>query len=134
MKPQISVEERVRQLLKKDSRYDRDAYEFISNALTFTLSHSPKEPKRKHVTGQELSEGIRQYALQEFGPLAREVLRHWGLNATDDFGEIVYNLIEIGLMGKSDEDRREDFHNVFDLDTAFEEGFHIQLTEEELEL
>ena len=134
MKPQITVEELVRQLLKKDSRYGRDAYEFVSNALTFTLSCAPREPGRKHVTGQELSHGIRRYALQEFGPLAREVLRYWGLNSTADFGEIVYNLIDIGLMGKSDEDRREDFHGVYDLDTAFEEGFQIQLQQEELEL
>lgn len=76
----------------------------------------------RHVTGQELCEAIRRYALEQYGLLARSVLEHWGVTNTGDFGEIVFNLIDIGQMRKTESDRREDFQDVFD----FESGFATQ--------
>ena len=113
MKREITLDE----LVQRDPRYSKEAYHFVSDALEHTVS---KLPERRHVTGQELSHGIREYALQEFGPLARDVLMSWGVKSTADFGEIVYNLIDIGVMGRTVEDRREDFKNVYDLAAAFE--------------
>ena len=131
MKNDVTPEERVRQLLEQDKRYAREAYEFISDALTHTVS---KRPRRRHVTGAELSDGIREYALAQFGPLARQVLRNWGVTSTSDFGEIVYNLIAADVMGKSEGDRREHFDNVYAFETAFEDGFEIDIVEKDLEL
>ena len=87
------------------------------------------KPKH-HVSGPQLLEGIRQFALQEFGLMARVVFHQWGIRRTDDFGEIVFNLIEAELMSKTPGDRREDFHGVFDLDAALVQGFRIVLEEE----
>ncbi|MEM9185878.1 MAG: Minf_1886 family protein [Planctomycetota bacterium] len=75
------------------------------------------EPEQ-HVSGQDLCEAIRQYALSQYGLLARSVLDHWGVHSTGDFGEIVFNLIEIGKMKKTSSDRREDFDDVYDFARA----------------
>ena len=72
----------------------------------------------RHISGQELCEAIRRYALSQYGLLAKSVLNHWGINSTGDFGEIVFNLIDIGQMRKTDNDRREDFDGVYDFDQA----------------
>ena len=77
------------------------------------------------MTGQELCEAIRRYALQQYGYMARLVLKNWGIRSTGDFGEIVYNLIRIGCMRKTARDRREDFDDVYDFDTAFRQEFRI---------
>ncbi len=82
------------------------------------------EPER-HLTGQELSEAIRQYAIDQYGFLAKQVLNSWGLHTTGDFGEVVYNLIRVGLMKKSSEDRREDFDDCFDFEQAFVKKFRF---------
>jgi uncharacterized repeat protein (TIGR04138 family) len=79
--------------------------------------------RARHVTGQQLCEGIRRYSLRQYGALARCVLAEWGVKTTGDFGEIVYNLIDIGRMHKSDADRREDFDNVFDFDEGWRDAF-----------
>ncbi|MHC4390276.1 MAG: Minf_1886 family protein [Planctomycetota bacterium] len=107
--------DKIRELVKRDGRYQVEAYVFVFEALQHTLNTLGEE---RHVSGQELCHGIREKALDSFGPLARCVFRQWGVLRTDDFGVIVFNLIEIGLMGKNDNDRLEDFHDVFDLDEA----------------
>ena len=81
--------------------------------------------EERHVTGQQLCEAIRQYALHQYGYLAKNVLENWGIHKTDDFGEIVFNLIDIGQMRKTPTDRREDFHGVYDFESAFRENFAI---------
>jgi uncharacterized repeat protein (TIGR04138 family) len=86
-------------------------------------------PAERHLTGQELCEAIRRYAIEQYGLMAKVVLNNWGLHKTGDFGEIVYNLIEIGMMKKSKTDRREDFENVYDFDRAFNEQFEIKITD-----
>ncbi|MBI1901065.1 MAG: hypothetical protein HYS13_08140 [Planctomycetia bacterium] len=87
---------------------------------------SDKEAGR-HVSGQQLCEAIRIYALEQFGYLAKPVLNSWGIRSTSDFGEMVYNLIAIGQMRKTKDDRREDFDNVFDFDQGLRESFSIHV-------
>jgi uncharacterized repeat protein (TIGR04138 family) len=77
------------------------------------------------VTAQELLDGIRELALCEFGLMARTVFRSWGINATGDFGEIVFNLIEANLLNKTEEDSKADFQDVYDLDKVLVEGYRI---------
>ena len=85
----------------------------------------------RHITGQQLCEAMRQLALREFGYMARTVLKCWGITRTGDFGEMVYHLIELGLMKKTDRDRREDFEDVFDFETGLSQGFRIEVPEPE---
>jgi uncharacterized repeat protein (TIGR04138 family) len=117
-------------VLHRDKRYHRDAYLFVSDALSFALEElgmgrpAPEsEGRHEDVTGQELCEAIRCYALQQYGLLATHVLGEWGVRSTSDLGEIVFNLIKIGRMKKTDGDRREHFDNVFDFDEAFCDPF-----------
>ncbi|GMQ80370.1 MAG: hypothetical protein BMS9Abin04_350 [Planctomycetia bacterium] len=83
------------------------------------------ERQERHVTGQELCEAIRLYALEQFGYMAKCVLNNWGVAKTGDFGEIVFNLIKIGHMRKTDRDRRKDFEDVYDFETGFQQNFHF---------
>ena len=115
----------VAAICKKDTRYHPEAYCFIRDALDFTIKKLKKPAKgtAKHVSGKELSDGIRQFALKEYGPMTQTVLKAWGLNRTDDFGEIVFSLVETGRLGKTDSDKKEDFANGYDFGEAFEAPF-----------
>jgi len=118
---------KVAALLKviyEDKRYDPESYSFVMAGLDFT---SKKLGRRGHVSGQELLEGIREYAIEQFGPMARTVLEHWGIKNTDDFGEIVFNMIDVGLLGKTDQDSKQDFSEIYDFKTAFDKGFKYTL-------
>ncbi|HVP39708.1 MAG TPA: Minf_1886 family protein [Candidatus Saccharimonadales bacterium] len=108
--------ETVESIVERDPRYRPEAYSFVMLALGFTVA-SLDAPR--HVTGQELLEGIRRYALQEFGPMAKTVFEHWGIQRTADFGRVVFNLIEAGLLGKTETDRPEDFEGGYDFEAAF---------------
>jgi uncharacterized repeat protein (TIGR04138 family) len=124
-------------LLCEDRRYKLEAYQFVRAGLTYAQDDlglgnesSAVEERHegrplKHVTGQDLCHALRQFAHEQFGLLARHVLASWGIQATSDFGEIVYNLIKIGEMTKSEEDRREDFDKVFDFEQALVKDFVI---------
>jgi uncharacterized repeat protein (TIGR04138 family) len=124
------------EVVQNDPRYASEAYEFVFLALGHTQKMLGRVPpgdageQEHHVRGPELLAGIRDLALQEFGLMARTVFRMWGINSTADFGEIVFNLIEAGLMSKTDEDDRLDFHDVYDLDTALVQGYRIEVKEE----
>ncbi|MCE5251806.1 hypothetical protein LLG96_16480 [bacterium] len=116
----ISNVEMLRKITEKaesDGRYRKEAFFFILAALEYTVS---KLPARRHLTGQEFSRGIAGYAREQYGFLARTVLNHWGITGTMDFGEIVYLLIEIRLMSKTEEDKKEDFFRVYDFDEEFD--------------
>lgn len=121
-----------------DPRYSVEAYEFLCQALAYTQqvvrpdgtrsrpstrnetkSVGPDDRVIQHVTGQDLCEGIRRFALDQFGLMAPTVFRCWGVRETSDFGKMVYHLIESGLWHKSESDSIEDFSDQFDLDTAF---------------
>ena len=84
-----------------------------------------EEAEERHVSGQELCEAIRRFALEQFGYMSQTVLSNWGIRSTGDFGEIVFNLIRIGQMRKTPGDSREDFDDVYDFDTAFKQEFKI---------
>jgi uncharacterized repeat protein (TIGR04138 family) len=130
----ISPEHPLADVLRRDPRYRLDAYALVYEALEYgqqrlDMGQSPDEPRSgpgndvRHVTGQQLCEAIRQYTLRQYGPLAKTVLNHWGVRSTSDFGEIVFNLIDIGKMHKTENDRREDFDKVFDFDEGLREAF-----------
>ena len=122
--PEFDVNEIIALIRKEDPRFDRMAYTFVRDGL----EHAVKELKKRdavrakvsrHVTGRELSEGLRAYALEQYGPLTKTVLNNWGIHETIHFGDIVYNLIEYNVFSKTEEDRREDFADVFSFDEAF---------------
>ncbi|MBI4576766.1 MAG: hypothetical protein HY722_10930 [Planctomycetes bacterium] len=100
---------------RRDPRYAAEAYIFCFEALDHTLKMLgiDSEDKRRHVTGPELLEGVRDLALRNFGALARMVFESWGLRETRDFGHIVFHLVDSGLMGKTEEDRIDDFVGVY---------------------
>jgi uncharacterized repeat protein (TIGR04138 family) len=110
-------EQKLEIVLNKDRRYKRDAYEFLMQALFFTQN---KLKRKGHISGKELLEGIRDLALEQFGPMAKTVLEHWGITSSEDFGDIVFNLIDNGLLFKTQEDSKDDFKNVYDFKEAFD--------------
>jgi len=126
---------RLFEVTQRDPRYAYEAYEFVFLALQHTQKMlqpvseggAPVEPEH-HVSGPELLHGIRALALVEFGMMARTVLSRWGIRRTDDFGEIVFNLVKADLLKKTDDDRLEDFHQVFDLNEALED-YTIEMDE-----
>jgi uncharacterized repeat protein (TIGR04138 family) len=133
------------ELLREDKRYKFAAYAFVFEALSYAHSvlgmgeaaaaqegedvkgekSDEEAAAERHLTGQQLCEAIRRYALEQYGYMAKCVLNSWGLQKTGDFGDIVFNLIRIGHMRKTDTDRREDFDDVFDFETALQQGFQI---------
>gem|GEM_PF-78004 len=121
--------EMVNLIVKEDDRYTKEAYVFLKEALDFTMSEGKKRKgklvskNQRHVTGQELLEGVREYALEQYGPMAYIVLTSWGLKVCEDFGEIVFNLIEYGVFSKNDEDSKEDFATIYDFEEAFLKPF-----------
>jgi len=114
------LSESVKHILEKDSRYKFQAYAFVLAALEVARLQTKKT---KHVTGLELLEGVKSLAQQEFGLMAKTVFESWGIKTTDDVGEIVFNLIEEGLLSKTDEDKKEDFHNVYDFNKVFNDEY-----------
>ncbi len=105
-----------KRILGRDSRYPMEAYRFIYEALDHTIQ---RLGERRHVSGRELLDGIRDFARAQFGPLARMVFDCWNIRRTEDFGELVFNLVEADLMRKTETDSREDFKDGFDFEEAF---------------
>ena len=122
---EINFDEVVEKLYGQDPRFSRDAYHFTREALDFTQKLISRENKGtvRHVTGQELLEGIRQFALQQYGPMTATVLEEWGVKNCAAFGEIVFNMVESGLLAKTDKDTREDFTQGYDFTDAFRKPF-----------
>ena len=106
---------------QEDARFDRGAYYFIRHALDHTLKERAAEPDRasRHVSGSELLEGIRDYALDQYGPLALTVFHQWNIRCCEDFGDIVFQLVDYGILGKTDRDSRSDFAGVYDFEEVF---------------
>lgn len=125
---EVNFDETVEQIFAKDPRYARDAYAFLREALDFTQKIVGKENhgKIRHVTGQELLDGIRQYALVQFGPMTKTVFEEWGITQSRDFGELVFNMVEIGLLAKTERDSRDDFQEGYDFTEAFCKPFWPQ--------
>lgn len=116
MRDEFNLIQAIEEIAKEDPRYPEDAYFFILRGLNFTVA---KLDKPRHVTGQELSDGIRLYAIEQFGPMAKDVLEYWGITRTEDFGNIVFNLIEVKLLAKTEKDSIGDFNDVYDFKKAF---------------
>jgi uncharacterized repeat protein (TIGR04138 family) len=132
---------KLEDVVRRDPRYAYEAYEFTFAALAHTQKLLGKVPPPEraeptaedpasvepsyHVSGRQLLEGARDLALEQFGLMARTVFRMWGINRTDDFGEIVFNLVEAGLMSKTNEDDRADFRGIYDLDEALVRDYRI---------
>ncbi|MBU6401937.1 MAG: hypothetical protein KGS61_16595 [Verrucomicrobia bacterium] len=121
-----NFDEGLDQVVQRDARYHRDAYLFVREALDHTqknLSRSSRKLVPHHVTGQELLEGIREFGLAQFGPMALSVFEEWGVRRCEDFGEIVFNMVEAKLLHKTDTDSRDDFKGGYDFREAFQRPF-----------
>ena len=126
MSTELKLDEKLLDIAQGDGRYHPEAYRFIFDSLDFVLYAMGRQesgPGDRHITVTQLLEGIRAYALEQFGPLSRIVFESWGLYRTEDIGEIVFNLVEGGLLNKQDSDHKADFANGFSFQQAFEETF-----------
>lgn len=125
----FEFELKLREIRCRDPRYRPEAYLFVLEALKHTVRRLGREQKaetERHVSGRDLLEGIRLLALQEFGPLGRVVFEHWGVRATEDFGEIVFLLVEAELLRKTSRDSKDDFKDGFDFEETFEKGYRVE--------
>ena len=116
--------ESILRICRGDGRYAPQAYYFVFDALDYTIQ---RMHKMRHVTGRELLEGVRLYATENFGFMARSVLEEWGVRSTEDLGNIVFNLVEGELLSRTETDTRADFVDVFDFDDAFDQSFRKSL-------
>lgn len=119
-------------LALKDGRYSPEAFTFLFESLPHAVRLAGKEEaqgQERHVTGQQVLAGMRDHALQLFGPLAAPVWRSWGVHKTIDWGHIVFLLVENGLLNRQDSDQVDDFRDGFDFEDAFVRGYHVPLPE-----
>ncbi len=122
---QSVVDQKIRELVREDPRYAAGAYEFVFDALDYAMMRFGKHRRRggeRHLTVEELLDGIRAFAVGQYGPLARIVLESVGLYGTEDLGEVVFNLVGKGLLNKQESDERHQFANGFSFREAFDEG------------
>ena len=120
-------DEQITQTLAKitssDPRFSREAYELVGHVVKITISKMVESGEERHVTGLELLENIREFALEQFGPMTTEVFKHWGISDTMDIGQVVFNMVDNQLLSSSESDSIDDFDNVFDFHSAFIEPF-----------
>ncbi|HZM03805.1 MAG TPA: Minf_1886 family protein [Candidatus Saccharimonadales bacterium] len=122
--PSLTFEDAVRKIVASDSRYEFEGYLFVHEAIQYTQKALGRhKQEEKHVGCKELLNGIRDYALTTFGPMTTTVLDAWGIHSCEDFGEIVFNLIQHNQAIQSNADRREDFKNGYAFDDAFRKPF-----------
>lgn len=116
-------------MLSRNTKYHRNAFEFVFDALRYTQESLERgmsqEEESAHISGQELLEGIRAYGQEKYGLMATMVFEHWGVRTTEDFGKIVFELIERGEMRKTERDQLADFVNVYDFQEAFYTNYKI---------
>lgn len=111
-------------ITEKDSRYAPEAYEFIRNAVNYTAAKLERDKlKNRHISGRELLKGVGEYAVQEFGPLAKDVLINWGIQDGLSVGNIVFNMIQEKLLSANDKDSIDDFSGNLDFDEIFSKKF-----------
>lgn len=116
----VQFEQSVVSILKRDKRFDPHAYFFLKDALDFTLKRIAESNggMARHVTGPELLAGCRDFALEQFGPMASTLMSEWSIRKCQDVGDMVFNLIEEQVFGKQDSDKKEDFSEVFDFEAS----------------
>ena len=116
----------IRKIAQEDQRYSFGAYEFINDAVIFTAEKYEKnkgEDETRHVSGKELLDGVREFALEQFGPMAHEVFLEWGITDGAAVGNIVFNMVEHEILSRSEQDSIDDFRYAFDFKTAFSSPF-----------
>lgn len=125
--PKPTFHDAVIEICQRDDRFAPEAYLFVREGLDYTVKLLKKPahgtPTQRHVSGQELLDGLRKFALEQFGPMSKTVLEHWGINQCADFGEIVFNMVETGLLGKTENDSRADFKDGYNFEEAFVKPF-----------
>ena len=124
--PNRDFNEVIRAIRRDDPRYARGAYYFLRQALDYSLKHMHKRGelnKSNHLSGPQLLEGIRMFGLEQYGPMARTVFEFWGIHTCRDFGNIVFNLVECQVLGKTENDKPEDFDEGYDFAEAFDAPF-----------
>ncbi|GAA5122688.1 hypothetical protein JIN84_10390 [Luteolibacter yonseiensis] len=116
----MQFEQSVVSILKRDRRFDPHAYFFLKDALDFTLKRISESNggNARHVTGPELLAGYRDFALEQFGPMASTLMNEWSVRKCQDVGDMVFHLIEEQVFGKQDSDKKEDFSEVFDFEQS----------------
>jgi uncharacterized repeat protein (TIGR04138 family) len=122
---QLNFDDILDRIVENDQRYHRDAYVFLREALEHTQKAVARANKNqgRHITGQELLNGIREYALGAFGPMSITVLQEWGIKSCEDFGRMVFLMVESNLLRKTEQDTLEDFKNGYDFEEAFRKPF-----------
>lgn len=127
------MDAQILELCREDSRFAYEAYEFVSDAVTFTQDRLGRATERgdtsddRHVSGAELLRGTCELAVREFGMMAPVVFKQWGVRTTDHVGEIVFKLIKAQRLSKSERDAPDDFNGLFDLHEALKSGFELTL-------
>ena len=131
----VNFEEALERILAEETRFHRNAYTFIREGLDYTVQRlqKPRKGSKRHVSGRELLDGLRIYSLEQLGPMAKTVFNRWGIHTTHDIGEMVFILVRHGILGKTDEDRMEDFDGGFDFDEAFRRPFQPKSRRRHLE-
>ena len=121
----VQFEESIANIIKRDARFDAQAYFFLKEALDFTLKRiaETNEGQARHVSGPELLAGFRDCALEQFGPMAATLMAEWGVHRGEDVGDMVFHLIEEQVFGKQESDSHKDFADVFDLMVSLQEPF-----------
>jgi uncharacterized repeat protein (TIGR04138 family) len=119
----VYFEEIIDKIVEKDSRYTREAYFFLREALDHTQKVFVKKGEVRHVSGRELLDGVRGFALEQYGPMTLMVLDAWGIRTTADIGEIVFNMVDSNVLAKTDEDTREAFKDIYDFVEVFKKPF-----------
>ena len=122
--------ESIMKICSVDDRYHPDAYLFVREALDCAVTAMKKKAQgpERHVSGPELLEAFKLFALQEFGPMAITVLSEWGIRRTEDVGEIVFSLVREGRLGKTEKDSIDDFKDVYDFDAVFGKPYRPEKT------
>jgi uncharacterized repeat protein (TIGR04138 family) len=116
----VDFDEIVESIRLRDNRYQPDAFQFVREALDYRVT---RLENRRHISGRELIEGVRHLALERYVPMARSVLNHWGINVGEDVGNIVFHLVDAGVMSKTDQDSMADFTGVIRFDEQFESDY-----------
>ncbi|MBF0387704.1 MAG: hypothetical protein HQL20_07595 [Candidatus Omnitrophica bacterium] len=119
--------DKVEQVCEQDPRYKAGAYEFVMEALNYSQRRFKKE---RHVTGDQLLSGIKELTVKKFGPLALNVLHHWGVKNTEDFGNIVFIMVQHQLLAKQQDDTLDSFRNGYNFEEVFHKGYRRQLERE----
>ena len=124
------LEDKIQKVRRQDRRFSRNAYYFVLDALDYTMTHFGRDQltgEDRHVGGRELIVGIKEYAAEQFGPMAAMVFERWGVRDASDFGEIVFNLIDVELLSRRPCDSRLDFVDGIDFRETFAEKHRERL-------